>query len=163
MKKSENVETIADDRTQIYEVGYHIIPIVSEADLGARVTAVRDVIESNGGNVISDEYPRHMDLAYDMAKVAANKRSIYPSAYFGWMKFESSPAGAKLIDVALHANNEILRYLLVKTVRENTMVPKKVLRAPRREDGDRPEEKAVVLPVMTEEEMDKTIEDLVIS
>ena len=159
--KDIDVSTIGKN-PGIYEVGYHIVPIVAEDDLGVRVTAIRDVIESEGGSVIADEYPKHMELAYPMVKIASNKRATHSSSYFGWIKFEVVPSGAKSIDSKLKADDFLLRFILVKTVRENTMVPKKVLQQKRGEDG-RPEEKVEDKPVLTEAEIDKTIEDLVIS
>lgn len=148
---------------QVYEVGFHIVPTVAEADLGVEVTRVRDIIESAGGRAIADEYPKHIDLAYPMVKIAANKRAIYHSSYFGWMKFDAEPSAARAIDTAFKQNASIIRFILIKTVRENTMVPKKVLREKRSESVERTPEKVVEKPVMTDEELDKTIEDLVIS
>ncbi len=158
--KEISVESIGKDRG-VYEVGYHIVPIVAEQDLGIRVTAIRDIIEAEGGSMIADEFPKHMELAFPMTKIASNKRALHHSAYFGWMKFEVEPKGAKAIDEKLRADDTILRYIVVKTVRENTMVPKKVFQK-RPEDG-RTEEKAEEKPALSEAEIDKTIEDLVIS
>ncbi len=167
MKKTNNVETVVvqDQDPQVYEVGYHVLSTVSEADLGARVTAVRDVIESHGGSVIADEYPKFMDLAYTMVKMVANKKSSYSSSYFGWIKFEAIPKEIKAIESTLQQDPLLLRFLLVKTVRENTMVPKKVLMAKRPGDeaSTKQEEKVEERPVLTEEELDKTIEELVIN
>lgn len=148
---------------KVYEVGFHIIPTVAENDLGVEVTRVRDVIEAAGGRMISDEYPKHIDLAYPMIKVAANKRAIYHASYFGWMKFEVEPKGAQAIDRALKENASVIRFILIKTVRENTMVPKKVLREKKGETTERTKEVVTEKPTLTEEELDKTIEDLVIS
>lgn len=159
--KEVNIDSIVGDRV-VYEVGFHIVPTVAEDDLGVRVTAIRDIIESAGGSMIGDEYPKHMELSYPMVKVAANKRATHASAYFGWMKFEVEPKGAKVIDMKLKADDLILRFILVKTVRENTMVPKKILQQ-KRGDEAKVEEKAEDKPVMSEAEIDKTIEDLVIS
>ncbi len=162
MKKEEtSIQTISKDPA-IYEVGFHIVPTVNEGSLGERVTAIRDVILANGGTIIADEYPKHIELAYSMTKVVSNKRALYSSAYFGWLKFEVEPKGAKAINDQLKSDDFIIRYLLVKTVRENTMAPKKVF-AKRTEETARPEEKVEEKPAMTEEELDKTIEDLVIA
>ncbi len=148
---------------QVYEAGFHIVPTVAEDDLGARVTVIRDAIEAAGGRMIADEYPKHMDLAYPMMKIVANKRALYHSAYFGWMKFEVEPKGILAIEKALKRNESIIRFILVKTVRENTMVPKKVLQQKRGEEVLRTTVKVEEKPALTEEELDKTIEDLVIS
>lgn len=157
----KELEAISAD-TLVYEVGYHILPIVAEDHVGEEVTRVRDIIESAGGKLIADEFPKHMDLAYPMVKSAANKRTIFHSAYFGWMKFDATPAGAKAIDAALKKNGNILRFILAKTVRENTMVPKKFFMKKTAEESPRAEEKKDA-PQMTEAELDKTIEELVIS
>jgi len=162
MDNKENVET-TEKAPQVYEVGYLILPIVSEADLGAEVTAVRDAIESSGANIIADEYPKHTDLAYTMVKTASNKRAKYASAYFGWMKFTAEPKGAAEINSALKKNDNVLRYILIKTVRESTLVPKKVFREMRGEGRQEPEARTEEKPPMSEEELDKTIEELVIS
>lgn len=148
---------------RIYEVGYHIIPSVAEEDLGIRVTAIRDAVEHAGGRMIADEYPKHIDLAYPIVRVTANKRATHHSAYFGWMKFDMVPSGAKMLDAALKKDDFILRFLLVQTVRENTIAPKKTLREKRAEETPRTKEATVEKPVMTEAELDKTIEELVIS
>lgn len=148
---------------KVYEVGFHIIPTVAENDLGVEVTRVRDAIEAAGGRMISDEYPKHIDLAYPMVKIAANKRAIHHSSYFGWMKFDAEATGVRAINTALKENASVIRFILIKTVRENTMVSKKVLREKRMESVERTPEKVVEKPAMTEEELDKTIEDLVIS
>jgi ribosomal protein S6 len=149
---------------RVYEAGFHVIPTVGDEHLGAEVTKVRDAIESAGGKVFADEYPKHRDLAYPVVKVASNKRSTYHTAYFGWMKFDADPKVVAVVDAALKSNDKILRYILVETVRENTMSPRKFVRErkgreERPADAKSKEEK----PQMTEEEIDKTIEDLVIS
>ena len=158
-----SIEAIPND-PKIYEVGLHIVPTVPEDGLGARVTAIRDVIESAGGHVIADEYPKHMDLSYPITKIADNKRALHHSAYFGWLKFEVDPSSMKAIEETIKKDDYVLRFIIVKTVRENTMVPKKVLQQKRGEEGVvKPEEKVEDKPVLSAEELDKTIDDLVIS
>lgn len=158
MAKDTPVTEVAKDPV-IYEVGYHIVPIVGEDNLGARVTKVRDVIESRKGIIIADEYPKFMDLAYKVARTAENKRATFESAYFGWFKFQATPDAVTAVDADLKKENDILRYILVKTVRENTMSPKKALREAKREEarGDEPKE---AKPKLSEEELDKAVEDL---
>lgn len=160
-KKDITVDDTVKGRS-VYEVGFHIIPIVAEADLGVRVTAIRDIIEAAGGSMIADEYPHHMELAYPMTKIAANKRALHHSAYFGWMKFEVESSSVKSIEAKLKADDFILRFIVVKTVRENTMVPKKLFQQKRNEEVE-VDEKVEDKPVLTEAEIDKTIDDLVIS
>ena len=164
MENKETNPVEARNDLTIYEIGFHVVPTVAENELGARVTAIRDIIEDNEGKIIADEYPKHLELAYPMVKVAANKRAIYPSAHFGWVKFEAPASSAKAIEAGLKADDFILRFIFIKTVRENTMVPKKILMKRNEESSDsKKEEKVEEKPQLTEEELDKTIEDLVIS
>lgn len=160
--KDKNIEDTSGVQS-IYEIGFHLVPVVAENDLGVRVTAIRDIIEVNGGKMIADEYPKQMELAYPMVKIAANKRAIYQTSYFGWVKFECDASKAKSVEAALKADDFILRFLFVKTVRENTMAPKKALVKRSEEGSTKSEEKVEEKPQLTEEELDKTIEDLVIS
>ncbi len=51
----------------------------------------------------------------------------YDTAYFGWIKFEAAPEAALEIKKAMDANEKVLRYLLIKTARENTLYGDKVL------------------------------------
>lgn len=150
---------------KVYEVGYNIVPTVGDERIGEEVTAIKDIIEGEKGSVFAEEFPKYIDLAYPMVKVHHNKRTLYHSAYFGWMKFEATPEAAVAIEKKLKASEHILRFLLIKTVRENTMAPKKMLRERKEEilRGDESVEPKKEELKMTEAEIDKTIEDLVIS
>lgn len=161
MVNDVQIESVGKD-PQVYEVGFHIIPIIGDDNLGAQVTRVRDLIEKHKGVVISDEYPKHIDLAYPMVKVTENKRTTYTSAYFGWMKFESTPEAAQAIDKEMKLDKNVLRFILIKTVRENTIAPKKVVIA-KKEELIKSDDGEAEKPEMTEEELDKTIEELVIN
>ena len=68
--KEVNIDSILKNRG-VDEVGYHIISSVAMDHLGERVTAIRDVIEAVGGLMIADEYPKQMELAYPILKVAS--------------------------------------------------------------------------------------------
>jgi ribosomal protein S6 len=160
-----NIKEQKDESTQVYEVGYHVISSIPEEEVGAHVAQVHDMIEKAGGVIIGEEFPKTMELAYPMVKVAQNQRKTYTSAYFGWVKFEGPTASAPKVKKDLDQDEKILRFIIVKTVRENTMIPKKVaLQAGRRDDDESPRERSKPAPEkekpMTEEELDKTIDEL---
>lgn len=121
-----NDEDKASVRKGVYEVGYHIVSTVPEEGLGEEVTALKDLLGDNGANFISDEYPRLTELAYEMTRSIMNKKQKFTTGYFGWVKFECTPEEAKTIKELLDKNEKLIRYLLIKTVRENTISPKKV-------------------------------------
>lgn len=106
---------------QVYELGYHILSSLNEGELEAAVNTLRGEITKHGGSFIAEGTPELLDLAYTMDVNEGGKHTKYDSAYFGWLKFEMDPTYAdKLKYEALETNKNILRYILIKTVREDT-------------------------------------------
>lgn len=162
MSEEKNTGTEAESaEKQIYEIGFHIVPSVPEEKLGAEFTGLKEIIEKNGGSIISDEAPKMRSLAYEMRKETAGKYQKYNTAYFGSVKFEVTPEKSLQIGEAFKTNPSILRYLVIKTVRENTMT---VPRAPfyRRTEvpkmQDKKDEKPVEKAEVSEAELDKAID-----
>jgi ribosomal protein S6 len=156
---------VDDAEPRIYEVGYHIIPSVTEEGVSAEEASIKSVIEKNGGIVISGETPRLMELAYTIERVTESKREKFDTAYFGWVKFEIDPAQIAVLKEAFDTNRKILRSLMITTVRENTRsdvhpnLGRGERKAPTKAVSDEVvEEKAPV----SEEELDRTIDELVV-
>jgi len=156
------------DSLGIYEIGYLLAPTLAEEALAEEVSTFRAVVEKNGGLFISEEFPKMRPLAYTMTVITDTKRTKFDHAYFGWIKFEIERG--RLVDIKkdLEKNHKIIRFLLVRTVRESTLsIPK--ISAVRRPEIGKPEmrpdsslKSPEVKEKMTEEELDKSIEDLVI-
>lgn len=160
----ENVEEQQNNvRLSIYEVGYHLLPTIAEENLGEEVTALKDLLSNDGAVFISDEYPKLIELAYEMTRSIANKKQKFTSAYFGWVKFECNTTQAKVIKEMLDKNEKLIRYLMVKTVRESTMSVKRVYNKP---EGakKRPSVAKTTEPQeeINEETIDKEIDALVV-
>jgi ribosomal protein S6 len=111
----------------VYEVGFHIVPAVSPEKLPGEVDAIKAVLSGNNATTISEEFPKLRTLAYQMVKAIGPARHKYDTAYFGWIKFEAAPEAAIEIKKAMDANEKVLRYLLIKTARENTLYGDKIL------------------------------------
>lgn len=163
MKENVNTEVeVADTKTQVYELGYLLVPTIPDEGIGAAYTAVKDLVASHEGQFISDDMPRMINLAYPMLKVVANVRNKFNSAYFGWIKFEMDTAKILELKKKLDFDPNIIRFLIIKTVRENTIATKKFTykdmsksRNTKKEDGD----EAVV--EINKEELDKEIDAMV--
>ncbi|MBI1999540.1 MAG: 30S ribosomal protein S6 [Parcubacteria group bacterium] len=156
---------------RLYELGYHIVPTVGEEGIGAEVTLVKDELEKLGGLVVSDEMPRVVRLAFPIAFVPAFKRGAetrvqYASAYFGWIKFKMPPANIAAFRAALAANEKVLRFLITHaTLTKPIMAPRTMAflsRTSASQRGDEPRERRATLPSLKEEDIDKTIEGLVV-
>jgi ribosomal protein S6 len=139
----------------VYEVGYHLVPTLSEEEVALRVGDIQKLVSSNDGSVIAEEFPQMMDLAYTMRKALAGKWESFDQAYFGWIKFDMVPRDAMTVEEELRTYDFILRHILVKTVRESTISePVAVLK---KEASAKKEEEKPISP----EEVDKAIDELV--
>lgn len=157
----------------IYEVSYLLLPSLTLEQV-KQAMALGDVftgtLTSMGGTIISGEEPVLIDLAYPMTKVVGTTRHKCTSGYFGWVKFELLKEGIAAVKKALDSNDEVLRYLIIKTVRENTLLNGKMMLkkevkpqepSTTEEVGSDMDTTEVVAEVPAD--LDKTIDDLVIA
>lgn len=158
----ENIGEEKEARLNVYEVGYHMLPTIAEENLGEEVTLFKDMFLENGATFISDEYPKLVELAYEMTRSIANKKQKFSYGYFGWVKFECTADQARVIKEILDKNEKLVRFLMIKTVRENTMSVKRSYT--KQEGGKRhstPRAKEESAPI-NEEVIDKEIDALVV-
>lgn len=106
----------------VYEISYIIVPSVGNDGLASEVGKIKAIIEKNSKSIISETFPEMKELSYEMVKHVLGKNQKFDSGYFGWVKFESSADNIKNIKKAVEEIHSILRFLIVKTVRENTIV-----------------------------------------
>jgi len=148
------------DSKQVYEIGFHILPTVAEEKLGDEVSIIRNAIEQKG-SVISEDFPKMRELAYVMSKHLDTKNVSYDKAYFGWIKLETDSEAISDIKKVADEHPNILRYIIVKTIRENVLLTKPMERE-KPVDGDEVEKKPKEKEKMSEKEVDESIEELVI-
>lgn len=131
---------------------------------------LKNTFTENGGTIISGEEPVLIDLAYPMTKVVGTTRHKCDSGYFGWVKFEIGKDGLAAVKKSLDGNDDVLRYLLVKTVRENTLLHGKMMLKKEEvrkmvdvHDGEieASDMDEAALPASSVDEIDKSIDDLV--
>lgn len=109
----------------IYEVGYIILPTVGEDTLAPEISKLKEVLAGVDAKVIADEYPALITLQYEMVKRIDTKNSRFNQGYFGWIKFEAEADVIEKIKKQFDLNKVILRYMIISTVRENTLSGKK--------------------------------------
>jgi len=146
------------EKTTVYELGFLIIPAVPEGKVSEIVASLKGVVEGNGGSLIGEGQPVLKPINYEMFKMVDNKKQKYSQAHFGWIKFELDSSKIAQIKTQTEKIPEILRFLLIKTVKENTLYSGKVLAK-----KEKPTKKAGPLAEKSSnEEIDKSIEKLVI-
>lgn len=107
----------------IYEVGFHLVPTIAEDGVGAAVESVRKLIGEDA-EFISEGYPQKMQLAYVIERATQGKREKYGESWFGWIKFATTRSKVPALEAALNASREVLRSLIIETVREDITPPK---------------------------------------
>jgi ribosomal protein S6 len=156
---------------KIYELSYILLPSLAESEIPAKVSFLKDMITSAGGELISHEDPVLIDLSYSMTKVTPTSRTKVNTGHFGWIKFELSAGECEKIKQKLEEEAVIVRYLLIKTVRENTLLNGKMKfqKEEKEKKGEVSEEDSLVESgasaekETSPEDIDKSIDDLVIA
>jgi len=155
-----------DIDSRIYELGYHIVPAVSEEEAPREAAAIKDFIKEHGGTVISEELPKHMELAYTMYRTENGKKEKFETSHFGGIKFEIDPNSLAQIKEVLDMNRNILRHIIFKTVKENTHAEVKLpqVRLERKQSvapKATPKKEEIGVPV-SEKALDESIKEIVV-
>ena len=162
MKLMSDAEKETNKSSQVYELGYLLVPTLAPEDVPAVYGNLKELVSSLGGVAISDEMPKKIPLAYAMLKVAANVREKFNTAYFGWSKFTMDSDKILELKKKLDLDPKLIRFLLLKTVKENTIAAKRFVRGEMhkrpvmRKNGD----SGAVVPI-NKEEIDKEIDALI--
>ncbi len=163
-KNTENeVVQKEDSGLKVYEVGYLLVPTIPGEDIPKAYGDMKELITGTfKGHIISDDMPKMMNLAYTMVKVISNVRHKFNTAYFGWVKFSMEPEGILNLKKSLDLDKNIIRFLILKTVKENTIATKRFMHREakkpfvvKKSEGDK------VLTPVEKEKIDKEIDALV--
>lgn len=154
----------------VYEIGYHLLPSLEETEISEVTSAIRASIEKKGGTVLAEDAPKKILLAYPVEKRISGKIERFIQANFGWLKVEILPSEMPEIHTALHTNARVLRFLISRTVKEDTLLAgRQFIRS---EMKDKEKEKKAVAGVggteaeaekapLSEEELDRSLEKLI--
>ncbi|MEK7190168.1 MAG: 30S ribosomal protein S6 [Patescibacteria group bacterium] len=147
---------------RVYELGYLLAPTIPEADVPVQYGNLKELVASLKGVVISDEMPKMIPLAYLMVKTVANVRGKFKTAYFGWIKFTMATDAVLELKKKLDLDPNFIRFLILKTVKENTIAAKRFVRGEihRKSRVLRDENNETVVPI-NKEEIDKEIDAMV--
>lgn len=155
-----------NEKKKVYEVGFIIVPTISHDHVSKEIDGIHNVITKNGGDIISEEVPKTIRLAYEMSKTLGNKKLRYDTGHFGWVKFYGTEEGVIEVKKYFDTQDNILRSLIIKTVAENTLYGHKIMpekaNKPERAEDNRVAENTEEKGEINQEELDKSIDKLVI-
>ncbi|MFA5791927.1 MAG: 30S ribosomal protein S6 [Candidatus Paceibacterota bacterium] len=159
--KDEN-EIEESSNSRVYELGYLLVPTISQEDVPVIFGNLKETISSLEGVAISDEMPKMTPLAYSMLKVVANVRNKFNTAYFGWIKFTMGTDAVLELKKKLDLDPNVIRFLILKTVKENTIAAKRFVRGDmhRRPRMEKNKNNETSVPI-NKEEIDKEIDALI--
>jgi ribosomal protein S6 len=168
-KKTEKKQKKAPktDTSVVYELSFILLSDFNQEEALKETLDIHKVVTESGAEIISFENPILIDLAYTMLKVTTSSRKKYSKGYFGWVKFEVEKDNFLSIKKSIESSPSIVRSLFIKTVAENTLLSGKMnLRKDERFKkpvSDQPETEESVKVEINQEELDKSIDDLVIA
>lgn len=119
-------ETVVLDEKEIYEISYIFDNRLEENKAIEKAESLKKDIASLEGSFISEETPYMRELSYEMTRVVNNVNVRFSEGYFGWIKFELFPANLEEINKKLKLDEEIIRFLIVKTTKGNDVFTKDI-------------------------------------
>lgn len=122
MTTEHNRDLEREERLKVYELGFHFVPTLSEDDVTVKFSELKSFVEKLGGEFISEDAPKPISLAYDISKTVKGQKKWYRNSYFGWIKFALISEEVAGLEKEVKAFEPILRYILITTVRENTVI-----------------------------------------
>ncbi len=159
--KKENEEK-TETNSRVYELGYILVPTLEEANVPTVYGDLKELISSLDGVFISEEMPKMITLAYVMTKVIDNVKNKFNTGYFGWTKFTMEADKVLKLKKKLDFDKNIIRFLILKTVKENTIAAKRFTRGDvRRKSSVRKIESTEPAIPINKEEIDKEIDALI--
>jgi ribosomal protein S6 len=173
LQSSHMLATIADEKgaTQdslntgeavVYEVGYHLLPTIEDAEVEGIVSRFREVITKAEGSLIAEGAPQKIALAYPMAVWGNGVWTKNNNAHFGWIKFEMVPEKVSAVDQCFKEDKAVLRFMVTKTVKEDTRatVRQFVMREVKRSDSIKSTVRKVT-PEVKEKVSDKKLDEVI--
>lgn len=150
------------DGVKVYEVGFHIAPFVGEENIAHEVSLIKNALDAIKAEVISEDFPRLRALSYPITKVIKGDKKICNEAYFGWVKFEADSSMIDGLKKDIEKIENIIRFILVGTVKENTLYGAKFVQDKEAKREKAEASKLEVKEEINEVELDKSIDNLVV-
>ena len=109
---------------KVYEVSFHLVPDIDPDKVSGVFDRVKGIIAEKG-EVLSEEQPVKRDLAYTVRHTVRQRDGSYnryDEAYFGSVKFRALRRDVGQLELTLTQDEEVLRFLLLETVEEDTRI-----------------------------------------
>ena len=119
-QSTEKAENNIDIEQRVYEISFLINPSLDNDQLQELIKNLEKDISKISDEIITISDVDLIDLAYTIKVNIGGKYDKYDKAYFGWIKFVTYPDRLSELKEELSFNKDIIRYMIIKTVREDT-------------------------------------------
>ncbi len=143
-------ETHTSENAKLYELGFHLLPTIGEDKVATAFSNVTGIISKHKGEIIKSGEPQAIKLAYTITKKIKTQNERFKTAYFAWVKFNSSSKEVEKIKAEVDQDQNILRYIIVKTVDDDEHSTIKLV-------NEKEEDKEEGLESAEESEMDSEV------
>lgn len=141
--------------TKIYEIGYLLSPFIPADKLNDEISLIRKIIEDRQCLITGEGRAKMQNLAYTIKKGPSEK---FESAYFGWIKFISSPEDLGEIKGLFEKTPNVIRFISLKAAKE-TANKKSASGIMKKKKF--PKDEISIKTEVKPEEIDKKIEELI--
>ena len=117
----------------------HIVPNDKEEEIQKTFNEIKEMITKEA-ETLSEDVPEHKELAYEVRHDVRQADGSYPrynEAYFGSVKIKAGQPYVESLRKSLEDRDDILRFLLLETVAEDTRIGEPL---PGSEPEEEPEE-----------------------
>jgi len=118
-------DNMKEERTQVYEIGYLLVSSIPEEKVADEAAKLKAILTKKGAEFIGEEAPELRTLAYTMVKKIGPANHRFDKGYFGWYKFELTSNEIESVKKSFEENINMLRMLVINTIKENTYLGKK--------------------------------------
>lgn len=166
-----------EDILKVYEIGYLLVSSVPKEKVTDIVSDFKKILDKKGAIMLAEGAPELRMLAYTMIKKIGPTNHRFTEGYFGWTKFELASKDIESIKKAFDEHPQVLRSIIMTTVKENTYLGKLSQTITRSEDvapemapeviatepaaAEAPELAAAVGAGASVEDIDKSIDEMV--
>lgn len=112
-------EKTINESSKLYELGFHIVGTIDSNKVASVIDEIKSLIQTHHGDIVREGEVRETTLVYTMVKHVGGVNKKYNQSFFDWIKFNMNTEDVANLKSALDLNENIIRFILVKTVNDD--------------------------------------------
>lgn len=108
-------DEVKDREPVVYEVGYHLLPSLSDGEVQAWVKDFTNFLKKHEAVFVGERMPEKIDLAYAIERRVEGRFQAVRTAHFGWVACKLEPRLIAEVKKFMDMNQSVLRFLIITT------------------------------------------------